>query len=497
MAVEPNPIDMNEFQELQERLAPAYALNSPDSTTPNVVLLMPSYSVGEGLLSHYGSRLHALEHRFLVGLFMLRMPATRLVYICSREPAAEVIDHYFSLLPADIEARERFHLVIIDDPSPRAVATKLLERPDLIDDIRAWIGNDPAFIEPWNVAEAERELALRLGLPIMGSHPDVWPLGFKSAGRKLFRDAGVPIPAGIEDLTTVADAVDAIERLRAAAPEIPAVILKHDDSGAGDGNAVIRIDDVEPPGSPTARRRLLSRVNSLEPWYLDTLELGFVAEQRIVGEEFSSPSAQVEIGPDRSVRVLSTHEQILGGDDDQVYLGCRFPADPDYAPALGGHARAAAAVLAGRGALGRLGIDFVVARSQGTPWSTHAIEINLRKPGTTHPYSVLRHLAPGAYDPDTGLYTDETGRQKFYFASDNLVEENWTGLPEGEVIAVLARAGLTFDAESRTGVVPHMLSCLALDGRFGLTAVGDSPEQAEDLHLATVTAMQDLAARYE
>ena len=128
---------------------------------------------------------------------------------------------------------------------------------------------------------------------------------------------------------------------------------------------------------------------------------------------------------------------------------------------------------------------------------THAIEINLRKPGTTHPYSVLRHLAPGVYDPDTGLYTDETGRQKFYFASDNLVEETWTGLPEGEVIAMFERAGLTFDAESRTGVVPHMLSCLALDGRFGLTAVGDSPEQAEDLHLATVTAMRDLAARYE
>ena len=117
--------------------------------------------------------------------------------------------------------------------------------------------------------------------------------------------------------------------------------------------------------------------------------------------------------------------------------------------------------------------------------------------GRRHPEPGVAGPSTGAYDPDTGLYTDETGRQKFYFASDNLVEENWTGLPEGEVIAVLARAGLTFDAESRTGVVPHMLSCLALDGRFGLTAVGDSPEQAEDLHLATVTAMQDLAARYE
>ncbi|NNE10691.1 MAG: hypothetical protein HKN41_00415 [Ilumatobacter sp.] len=483
------------FQRLQKRLGAVYALNSPESTVPHVVVALPSFSVGESLLSHYRSRLAALEHRFLCSLLMLRIPTARLVYFCSAEPDAAVIDHYLALLPESLDASDRFHLVVVDDRSARPVATKLLERPDVLADVTRWIGDDPAFIEPWNVAEPEQQLALALELPINGSAPDLWPLGFKSSGRKLFRDAGVPIPPGLEDLTTVSDAVGAIEQLRTGHPDTPAVILKHDDSASGDGNAVIHTDDLEPPGALAARRRLRSRINSLEPWYLDELEKGFVAESRIVGEQFSSPSAQVEIRPDGSAVVLSTHEQILG-DDGQVYLGCRFPADPSYAPELGAHALAAARVLGERGAQGRAGIDFVTARSGDEPWSTHAIEINLRKPGTTHPYTVLRHLAPGRYDVKTGCYTDDTGVSKHYVASDNLVDENWTGIPEADVIAAFGQAGISFDPTTRTGVVPHMLSCLAIDGRFGITAVGNSAAHADELQQATISAMHDLVATF-
>jgi hypothetical protein len=324
-----------------------------------------------------------------------------------------------------------------------------------------------------------------------GTDPSLWPLGFKSAGRRLFREASVPVPPGFEDLSSVSAVVEAIDRLRAAEPDTKAVVLKHDDSGAGDGNAVIRVDDLEPSGSEIAKRRIRSRVNSLEPWYLADIELGCVVEQRIVGDRFSSPSAQVEIGPDGSPKVLSTHEQILGGDDAQVYLGCRFPADPAYAPELGAYAQAAAGALAARGALGRIAVDFVAASSGGGRWSTYAVEVNLRKGGTTHPYAVLRHLAPGHYDADDAVYTDNSGREKFYVASDNVVDEAWTGVREHEVIAALERAGLTWDASSRTGVVPHMLSCLAIDGRFGLTAIGDSSDHADELHQATVAAVHD------
>jgi hypothetical protein len=486
---------MNEFRRLQQELGSVYALNTPDSSTSHVMVLLPSFSVGESLLSHYASRLSSLEHRFLVGLLSLRMPATRVVYVCSAEPAAAVVEHYLSLLPPSLRpgARDRFRIVVVDDATARPVAAKLLDRPDLIDRIRSWIGADPGFIEPWNVTEPERELALRLGLPLMGTAPELWPIGFKSAGRRLFRDAGIPVPPGYEDLSSVTEVVEAIEMLRATDPDVKSVILKLDDSGAGDGNVVIRVDDLEAPRSEIAGRRLRSRVNSLEPWYLKELESGCVAEVRITGDLFSSPSAQVEILPDGTTRVLSTHEQILGGDDDQIYLGCRFPADPAYSTEIGAHAQAAAGALHERGALGRAAIDFVASCPLGGAWAVHAIEVNLRKGGTTHPYSALRHLAPGRYDAESGVYIDNSGQEKFYVASDNLVHETWTGIPESDVLAALEQAGLTFDRDSRTGVVPYMLSCLVIDGRFGVTAIADSPEQADDLHQATIAAVQDRA----
>jgi hypothetical protein len=486
---------MDEFRRLQARLEAAHAMNTVESTTPHTVVVLPSFSLGESLLSHYANRLPALEHRFLVCVLMLRMPAVRIAYVCSGAPSDDIVDHYFSLLPPELAdgARGRLRIVVVDDPSARSVAAKLLDRPDLIESIRSWIGNELAFIEPWNVTEREVEVALRLGIPLNGTAPDLWPLGFKSAGRSIFREAGVPIPAGFENLWSVDAAVDAIDRLRAELPALREVILKHDDSGAGDGNAVIRVDDLEHPGSVLSRRRLKGRINTLEAWYIADLSLGFVVEERIDGSRFSSPSAQIDISPDGSVRVLSTHEQILD-DNGQVYLGCRFPADPGYAGALGAHAASIGGTLAERGALGRLAVDFVTSATEDEPWNAYALEINLRKSGTTHPFSVLRHLAPGHYDADTGVYVDDRGQSKHYVASDNLVDERWTGIPEGEIIEVLRSSGLGFERGTRTGVVPHMLSCLAIDGRFGVTAIGDSPAHAGELYQATRSAIEDLSA---
>ena len=46
--------------------------------------------------------------------------------------------------------------------------------------------------------------------------------------------------------------------------------------------------------------------------------------------ELLSPSVQLRVLPDRSVELLSTRDQLLGGSSGQSYLGCIFPADPAY-----------------------------------------------------------------------------------------------------------------------------------------------------------------------
>jgi hypothetical protein len=208
-------------------------------------------------------------------------------------------------------------------------------------------------------------------------------------------------------------------------------------------------------------------------------------EELITGTRFRSPSVQVELSPFGEVNVLATHEQVLGGDTGQVYIGCRFPADPAYVSELARHGEAIGKLLASRGVIGRLSVDFAATQNDSGKWHMHALEINLRKGGTTHPYVVLCHLVPGKYDPEAGAWKASDGTQRWYWATDNLIDESWLGLAPDAVIRAVAAEGLQFDARTGTGVVLHMLSCLAIDGRFGLTAIGRTPEQAADLYERT------------
>lgn len=468
---------MDGFDTLQAALPRAVALNRPGQDWPHVLVVLPSLSLGEAVLSHYGPRLPALEHRYLAAFFMLhRIPNCEIVYVSTLAPAPEVLDYCASLLPPEgrASALARFHAVALGDTSLRGVAEKLLDRPDLLAAIRDRIGGRPAFLEPWNVTEAEARLALALGVPVNGSDPALWPLGFKGAGRRLFQDCGVPLPAGREGIVGVEDALAAIEEMRAEDPDLSRVILKHDDSAAGDGNRVIDLSDA--PDEAALRDRL----DALGPAYWEEMAKGGIVEEMVPGDGLASPSVQVDILPDGTVEVIATHEQLLGGEEGQVYMGCRFPADPPYAADLARHGRRLGEELARQGAIGRFALDFV-ALEEGGGWRLVAIEINLRKGGTTHPFAVLRNLVPGHYDEGAGLWRAEAGGTRSYVASDNVVDPAWTGLSPAEAIRRVREAGLGFDHAEGVGVVLLMLSGLAIDGRLCAVAIGRDGAEAQGL----------------
>ena len=185
----------------------------------------------------------------------------------------------------------------------------------------------------------------------------------------------------------------------------------------------------------------------------------------------------------------------LGGVGGQVYMGCRFPADPSYAPRLAHYARMVGERLAARGVVGRASIDFAAACDATGAWDVHALEVNLRKGGTTHPYAALRNLVPGRYDEDAGRWIAGDGSERSYWSTDNLVDPSWQGLRPAVVIDQVAAEGLQFDGEAGAGVVLHMLSCLAIDGRLGLTAIGRTPEHAAELYEAAGAAVGRAASR--
>ncbi|MGD8317346.1 MAG: peptide ligase PGM1-related protein, partial [Myxococcales bacterium] len=188
---------------------------------------------------------------------------------------------------------------------------------------------------------------------------------------------------------------------------------------------------------------------------------------------------QLRISPQGSLDLISTHDQLVEGVDGQVYAGCRFPADAAYRMAIQRDALRAARVLQDQGAIGRLAVDFICVRVEDGSWQHFAIETNLRLGGTTHPMMLLRMMTDGRYDPDTGLYLTPRGEPQFYVATDSMCSDSYRGLLLEDLLDIAAVNGLHYQAWSESGVLFHFTGALSEFGKLGITAVGKSPEEAE------------------
>jgi hypothetical protein len=118
-----------------------------------------------------------------------------------------------------------------------------------------------------------------------------------------------------------------------------------------------------------------------------------------------------------------------------------------------------------------------------------AIEINLRKGGTTHPYDLLDFLTDGAYDPASGLYRAPSGQALYYLASDNLTSERYRGLTPRDLIDVAVERGLHFHTGAHEGVVFHLIGALSEFGKLGVLCIGGSPSRAQALYAEVVGAL--------
>jgi hypothetical protein len=490
------------FDSLQERMDgvwEAMRLNLEDES----VVVVPSITLDRAVAGS-GTMTQALEERFLFLLMLLRQPRLRMVYVTSLPIAPEIIEYYLALLPGVIpsHARARLSLVSVNDASPRSLSQKLLERPRVLARIGALIPNrERSHLVPYNTTELERDLSVSLGIPMYGADPRLADLGSKTGCRRLFGELGVPYPLGAEDLHDLDDIADAIVEMRGQRPSMRSAIVKLNEGVSGQGNAVVRLAGLPAPGAPEERDAVLRRLAEMElesektPYDVYVAKFadgGGIVEERIEGDELRSPSVQLRVLPGGRVEPLSTHDQLLGGASGQSYLGCVFPADPGYARAITTHANTIGARLAELGALGRFAVDFVVVR-EGAGWTPYAIELNLRKGGTTHPFLTLQFLTDGRYDPESALFLTPHGEEKHLVATDHLESDLLRGLVPLDLFDIVARHGLHFDQSRQVGVVFHMISCLTEHGRVGMTAVGDTAEDAERRYQAAQRILLDEA----
>src|SRR6266581_6089998 len=214
------PDSQAEFDQLQKKLVPLWKSIEHFNQNPQTIVVVPSMSIDA---VNSGAVMQAYEERFLFLLLLLRQPRARLIYVTSQTILPSIIDYYLDLLPGVIpsHARPRLFLLSPLDASVRPLTEKLLERPRLIERIRSLISDpDRAHLVPFNTTDREKELALRLGIPMYGADPVFFPLGTKSGCRKIFLAEGVPHPLGYENLASKDDVIGAITQMRARKPSI-------------------------------------------------------------------------------------------------------------------------------------------------------------------------------------------------------------------------------------------------------------------------------------
>jgi hypothetical protein len=475
------------FEELQRTFAVRYPASDPLDLGEGTVVVLPSLSFPTAELRKIVG-IGYYEERLLFLLLLLRRPGVKIVYLTSMPVEEAVVDYYLGFLPDPAGARARLHMLAVGDPAPRSLTAKLLDHPELLDRVRELCeGPGGAFVQPFNVTADEQELAERLGLPLYGPPAALASLGSKTGSRRVARLAGVPVLNGAEDLRSVEAVEDAARHLqRRAVPPVDAVVIKLNDGFSGQGNAVVFLQGMNGSllDSPVV---FCAEEESWSSFAAKIAEGGAVVEELLAAPDMVSPSVQLRILPGGTPLVLSTHSQVLGGPNRQVYLGCRFPAEPSYRDQIQAAAERVGRLLAARGVIGYFGVDFFVV-PQGTRQQVYLAEINLRVGGTTHPFGMASLVTDGSYDTASG-HLVAGGRAKSYLATDNLKSARLTGRQPQEVIDQVARLGLAYDHRRRTGATMHLLGALREYGKMGVTCIGDTEDEARQLYREVVAAL--------
>ena len=498
---EPAPGSMEEvllFRKLQHSFPRQFRKVFPDKLAAKSVIIIPSITLDQEILAKVSGHVH-YEERLLCLLMLLRMPRTHVVYVTSTPVDPVIVDYYLHLLPGITRhhALQRLTMLSCFDASPKSLTEKILDRPRLIDRIKKSIppGN-AAHLACFTVTKYERTLAVKLDMPIYGCDPDLYEMGNKSNSRKIFRQCGLNTPPGFEDLRNEEEIINALTELKISNPSLRRAVVKMNDGFSGEGNAIFsfaEMSDFDELKRWIAEQlpnhlKIVAGDLSYKDFMFKFQHMGGIVEAFVEGEIKTSPSVQCRIDPLGDCKVISTHDQLVGGESGQVFLGANFPAREEYSIDIGEYGLKVAEVLSKNGVMGRFAVDFISVK-EGEEWIHYAIEINLRKGGTTHPYILLQFLTDGDYDYENGLFLTANRQTRYYFCSDNLRSDKYIGITPPDLIDIAMMHSLHYDGTSQEGVMFHLIGALSQYGKLGVVCIGSTPERAKNFYEQTVKVL--------
>ncbi|MFA4995652.1 MAG: ATP-grasp domain-containing protein [Patescibacteria group bacterium] len=445
------------------------------------------------------------EERMLFFLFLLRYKRTKIIYITSKGFNKELFDYYLDLISDNekdfLEKKKRLTCIEVDDKRPVALAQKMIDDSQSIEKvINSITDHKTALLRCYNPTNLERSLAVKLNVPLFASEEKHDFVGSKSGGRKVFKLSGANLIPGYSYLKNSDELFLAMARLTKKHPETKKMMVKINYAASGQGNCIFRLDDFIKKTEVIITKTSVESLSELirrnfdnhadfeikglaAAKYLQMFESkGGIAELFISGETKYSPSVQISINAEGKPTVLSTHEQILGGQDKQKYLGCTFPSLTSHRKLIIKEGNKIAEWMAKKGIIGNFAIDFVVVHPEGSKNPiVYPIEINLRKGGTTHPFRIAFFLTGAKYNKNRGIL--HCGKVLIHYLSMDIIEsEKYKKIKPMKLIELVHNSKISFNKNTKKGALVYMPGMVKEFGRFGAICIGHSDSEAKRIY---------------
>lgn len=470
----------------------------------------PSQEFSREEMSHGVGRWLSGTRGLWESLTVANDPGLAMVMLQAPPVPDSVVRYLLGLRPGSdsaIEDRRQRHLLVgIDDDTDVHLSEKLLARPHVLNRLQELIaaargrGQRVADLSCYQSSHRMDAIADALGLAQVETPSATLTWGTKAGSRQIFRSAGVRHPPGTytvgRDITDLAE--QAADLCRRHGPG--QWLLKINEGfGTGHGNAVCTVDSTNPD---VVRAELTHRLVPLTKNVTRGEYLDRVAERGAIVERFMEPPNAGRVrapsalffvdggAGSTEIRLLGTHDQLMGGELD--FTGGRFPADAAYRTPIIDMSKVVVDQLVKAGVRGHIGVDFLALELAGGEWDVHALEINLRQTGTTHPNRTVRALVPGTWHADGTLTHD--GSPVCYESTDGLVDTAYRAItPEALIARLNSSPDIAFDPGRARGVVPHLWTTLPSFGKIGATFIGRSAADCQTLRKRFVDSLAELS----
>ena len=302
---------------------------------------------------------------------------------------------------------------------------------------------------------------------------DRLPAAVRRGGRPRIRSAA-------RTCTDLDGVVDALVEMRAAQPAIARRDRQAQRRRLRPGQRASSTSQGLPaPGSPDERGRAAgarrgdgsssSPASTCASTSRSSPSDGGIVEERIVRRRAAQPERAAAGHPARRGRAaLDPRPAARRAERADATSAAGSPPTSAYARAITARRRRSASGSPREGVLGRFAVDFVVVRDAGGGWTPYAIEINLRKGGTTHPFLTLQFLTDGTLRPGDGaLHRAERAREAPRRDATTSSPSSSAGSSSTTCSTSRCGTACTSTRRAQTGVVFHMMSALTELGRIG------------------------------